>query len=329
MSVVTLDPRERKELEHLARSRTQSLTLAKRRAKVILMLSAGGSYREISKRLGCTTCYISYWSGRFKEKGLICLDPRGPGAGAGRRRNSVEIEARIVEWTRREPSDGSTCWSSRRLAKEVGASQSTVSRVWRKFGIQPPSWPICPVSDDPVFQEKAADIVGLYIRPSVRAAAFSVEEKSAIQALDLLDPVFPISPGCAGGVLSLYSALNSQEEEMLAPTNARQKSTEFVDFLARVVMSQPASREIHVIVNNSSADKTRKVFKYLEGNPSIRMHYAPSYFKWVNQVETWFSKIHRDVVSRGVLTPLNGFERKLIRHIRKYKNSATPIRWIY
>src|ERR1700733_12506208 len=153
MSVVTLDPRERKELEHLARSRTQALALAKRRAKVILMLSAGDSYREISKRLGCTTYYISYWSGRFKEKGMICLDPRGPGV--GRRRNSVEIEARIVKWTRREPIDGSPCWSSRRLAKEVGASQSTVSRVWRKFGIQPPNWPVCSVNDDPVFQEKA------------------------------------------------------------------------------------------------------------------------------------------------------------------------------
>jgi transposase len=327
MSAVTLDPGERKELEHLARSRTQSLALAKRRAKVILMLSAGGSYREISKRLGCTTFYISYWSGRFKEKGMLCLDPRGPEV--GRRRNSLEIEARIVEWTRREPIDGSTCWSSRRLAKEVGASQSTVSRVWRKFGIQPPSWPVCSVSDDPVFQEKAADIVGLYLRPSVRAAAFSVEEKSAIQALDLLDPVFPISPGCAGGVLSLYSALNSQEEEMLAPTSARQTSTEFVDFLAQVVMSQPASREIHVIVNNSSADKTRKVFKFLEDNPSMRIHCASTYFNWVNQIETWFSKIHRDVVSRGVLASLNGFERKLIRHIRKYKNSATPIRWVY
>jgi transposase len=326
MSVVTLDSRERKELEDLARSRTQALALAKKRAKVILMLSAGGSYREIRKRLGCSTYYISYWSGRFKERRMICLDPRG--SGVDRRRKSVEIEARIVEWSRREPIDGSACWSSRRLAKEVGASQSTVSRVWRKFGIQPPSWPVCPVSDDPVFQEKAADIVGLYIRPSVRAAAFSVEEKSAIQ-LDLLDSVFPISPGCAGGALSLYSALNSQAEEVLAPTSARQTSTEFVDFLAQVVMGQPGGREIHVIVNNSSADKTRKFFKFLEGNPSVRMHYAPTYFNWVNQVETWFSKIRRDVVLRGVLTSLNGFERKLIRHIRKYKNSATPIRWIH
>jgi transposase-like protein/transposase len=325
MSVVTLTSLERRELERLARSRTRALAPAKRRAKVILMLSAGGSYREISKRLGCTANYISYWRGRFQESRVIGLDPRDPGIGL----NGAEMEARIVEWTRREPTDGSNRWSSRRLAREVGASQSTVSRVWRKLGIQPPSWPIQMASDDPVFEEKAADIIGLYIRGSLHAAAFGVDEKSAIQALDFLDSIFPLSPGCAGGALSLYSALNTQAEEVLAPPSARHTSAEVVDFLAQIVMSQPAGREVHVIVNNSSADKTRKVVRFFEGNPSVRIHYAPTYSNWVNQVEIWFSKIHRDVVSRGGLTSVNGLEHKLIRHIRKYKNSATPIRWIH
>ena len=243
--------------------------------------------------------------------------------------NIHQTEARILEWTKREPTDGSTQWSSRRLAKEVGASQSTVSRVWRKFEIHPPSWPVYMASDDLEFEEKAADIIGLYIRRPVHAAAFCVDEKSAIQALDLLDSGFPLSPGCAGGALSLYSALNTQAEEVLAPKSARHTSTELVDFLAQIVMSQPPGRQVHVIVSNSSADKTKKLFEFLEANPSIRIHYAPTHSNWVNQVETWFSKIHRDVVSRGVFTSVKGLERKLIRYIRKYKNSATPIRWIY
>jgi DDE superfamily endonuclease len=234
-----------------------------------------------------------------------------------------------VEWTRRKPTDGSTRWSSRRLAKEVGASQTTVSRVWRKLGIQPPNWPIRMAIDDPMFEEKAADIIGLYIRGSLHAAAFGVDEKSAIQALDLLDSIFPLTPGCAGGALSLYSAFNTQAEEVLAPASARQTNAEFVNFLAQIVMSQPAGREVHVIVNNSSADKTRKVFRFFEGNPSVQIHYAPTYTKWVSQVEIWFSKIYRDVVSRGVLTSVNDLEHKLIRHIRKYKNSATPICWVH
>jgi transposase len=327
MSVVTLASCERSELERLARSRTRALERAKRRAKVILMLSAGGSYSKISKRLGCSVNYISYWRGRFKQNRLIGLDSRD--RGAGRRRNSAQIEARVLEWTRREPTDGSTQWSSRRLAKEVGASQSTVSRVWRKFGIQPPSWPVYMAIDDAGFAEKAADIIGLYIRGPVHAAAFCVDVKSAVRAPDLLDPGFPLSPGYAVGALSLYSALNTQAEEELTPTGARHPSTEFVDFLAQIAMSQPAGRELRVLVTNSSAYKTRKVFQFLEGNPSIRIHYAPTYSNWVHQVERWFSKIHRDVVSRSDLTSVNGLDRKLLRYIRKYKNGATPIRWIY
>ena len=327
MSVVTLASLERRELQRLARSRTRALERAKRRAKVILMLSAGGSYNEISKRLGCTIDYISYWRGRFRDQRLIGLAPSDNGG--GRRRNSDQIEARILEWTKREPTDGSTQWSSRRLAKEVGASQSTVSRVWRKFGIRPPSWPVQMASDDPGFEEKATDIIGLYIRRPVHAAAFCVDVKSAIQAVDLLDPGFPLSPGYAAGALSLYSAFSTQAEEVLIPTGTRHPSTEFVDFLAQIVMSQPAGREFRVLVTKSSACKTKKVFEFLEDNPSVRIHYAPTYSNWVNQVETWFSKIHRDVVWRGLFSSVKGLERKLICYIRKYKSGATPVRWIY
>jgi transposase len=327
MSVVTLASLERRELERLARSRTRASDRAKRRAKVILMLSAGGSYSEISKRLGCTVDYISYWRGRFRDKRLIGLASREPGL--ERRRNNAQVEARILEWTRREPTDGSTQWSSRRLAKEVGASQSTVSRVWRKFGIQPPSWPVQMASDDPGFEEKDTDIIGLYIRRPVHAAAFCVDVKSAIQALDLLDPGFPLSPGFAAGALSLYSVFSTQAEEVLLPTGKRHPSTEFIDFLAQIVMSQPAGREFRVLVTKSSAYQTKKVFEFLRDNPSVRIHYAPTYSNWVNQIEMWFSKIRRDVVSRGLCTSVKGLERKLMRYIREYKNGATPIRWIY
>ena len=94
-------------------------------------------------------------------------------------------------------------------------------------------------------------------------------------------------------------------------------------------MRQPSGREVYVIVNNSSANKRKKFFEFLEANPAIRIHYAPTYSNWVKQVEIWFSKIHRDVVSQGVFDSVRGFERKLIRYFRKYHKSATPIRWIY
>ena len=327
MSVVTLTPLERKELERRARSKSLLLEPFRRRAKVILMLSAGLSYSGISKRLGCTLHYISYWKGRFKQKRLIGLNSGCPGA--ERRPDSSETEARILEWTGREPTDGSTHWSSHRLAKEMGVSQSTVSRVWRKFGLRPPRWPGYMASDDPGFEEKAADIIGLYIRRPVHAAAFCVGEKSAIQALDLLDPVFPHSPGGAGGTFSLYSALNTPAGEQLAAMNKRQISAEFIDFLAQIVMGQPPGREVHVIAENLQGNKTKKFFEFLEANPTVRIHYAPTYSNWIDQIETWFSKIQRDVISQGVFSSVKELARKLIRYIRKYNKKAIPIRWIY
>src|SRR5271166_2589108 len=309
---VILAPPERTELKRRARSRSLAVE-AVRRAKVILMLAGGGSYSEICERLGCTDRYINLWKERFQQERLSGLDSRY--RGAEYRRRTAQTEARILELTRSEPTDASTHWSSYRLAKEVGVSQSTVSRVWRQFGLQPHRSRSYMASDDPDF-----------------------DEKSAIQALDRLDPVLPLSPGRAErhgfeyyrhGTLSLYSALNTQTGEVLAKTSARHTSAEFVDFLAQIVDSQPAGRQIHVIADNLSAHKTKKVFEFLETNRAVRIHYTPTYSSWLNQVEIWFSKIQRDVISRGVFTSVKDLARKLMRYIRNYNKTATPIRWIY
>jgi transposase len=248
------------------------------------------------------------------------MDSRYPGA--ERRRSSAQTEARILKLTRSEPTDGSTRWSSYRLAKEVGVSQSTVSRVWRKFGLQAPRWRGSVASDDPEFEEKAADIIRLYLKPPVHAAVICVDEKRAIQGVDPLDPVFPLSPGRADGTLSLHSALNHHTGEMLAETDARHTGADFLDFLAQIVLSQPAAHEIHVIADNLGADKTKKVCEFLEANPTVRIHSTPTYASWINLVEIWFSKIQRDVISRDGFTPVKDLARKLIRYIRKYNKSG-------
>jgi len=307
-----------------------------KRAKLILLLAGGHSYSEIGSRLSCTDRYISVWKQRFVQERLVGLASRY--RGNQHRRRSAATEARILELTRRGPSDGSTHWSSYRLAKELGVSQSTVSKVWRQFGLQPHRSRSYLASDDPEFEEKAADIIGLYLKPPLHAAVFCVDEKSAIQALDRLDPVLPLSPGRAErhgfeyyrhGTLSLYAALNIQTGEVLAKTSARHTSAEFVDFLGQVVASQPCGREIHLIADNLSAHKTKHVFSFLEAHPNLRIHYTPTYSSWLNQVEIWFSKIQRHVITRGVFTSVNDLARKLMGYIRTYNKSATPIRWIY
>ena len=87
--------------------------------------------------------------------------------------------------------------------------------------------------------------------------------------------------------------------------------------------------EIHVIADNLSAHKTKEVCAFLQANPKVRIHYTPTYSSWLNQVEIWFSKIQRQIIARGVFSSVDDLARKIMRFIRNYNKTATPIRWRY
>ena len=131
---ITLAPPERRELQRRARSRSLSAEDNKR-ARLMLLVAKGLSFSEICRRLNCTDRYISVWKRRFEQERLKGLDSRY--RGSQRRVRTAQLEAKILETTRKGPSDGTTHWSSYRLAKHLGVSHTTVYRVWRQFGIQP------------------------------------------------------------------------------------------------------------------------------------------------------------------------------------------------
>jgi transposase len=178
----------------------------------------------------------------------------------------------------------------------------------------------------------------LYVKPPQHAAVFCVDEKTAIQALDRLDPVLPLSPGrlerhgfeyYRHGTLSLYAALNTRNGEVVGKTAARHTSQEFVAFLADVVANQPRGKEIHLIADNLSAHKTKRVEQFLTAHPKVHLHYTPTYSSWLNQVENWFAKVERDVIARGVFTSVPDLARKLMRYIRHYNRAPKPLKWTY
>ena len=229
-----LSPPERRELSRRLRSRSVRFEDG-RRADVILRSARGQSVREIARALGCSTSYVQRWTKRFRQTRLsgLVAQHRGRQASA----NAAALEAKVLEWTRRGPDDGSTHWSSRRLARKLGIGHMSVARIWSRHGLQPHRLRHFMASNDPAFEAKAADIIGLYLAPPAHAAVFCVDEKSAIEALDRLDPVLPLSPGRAErhgfeyfrhGTLSLYAALETRSgqssEALLAATPARSLS---------------------------------------------------------------------------------------------------------
>ena len=306
------------------------------RARLILMLAKGNSYNIIKERLRTTAPTISRWKQRFLAAGLDGLDTSHPGQPASVL--TPKLRARILSATRRNPRDGSTHWSCRRLAAELGISKDAVHRVWQEAGLKPHRLERYMASDDPDFEAKAADIIGLYLNPPQHAAVFCVDEKTAIQALDRLDPVLPLSPGRAErhgfeyyrhGTLSLYAALETATGRVHGKTTPRHTSQDFVAFLKEVVALCPPDRQIHIILDNLSAHKTGLVRQFLEQNPRVRFHFTPTYSSWLNQVELWFAKIEREVIARGVFTSVPDLARKLRRYINAYSANARPIQWKY
>jgi transposase len=326
---------ERNELERRVRSRTIRSEDA-RRARVILMLADGASYTAIEEALPCFRDYINRWRRRFLAQRLDGLRSRHHSQPPSVL--TTQMEARILEKTRLKPADGSTHWSTRKLARLLKINHNHVANAWRRAGLQPHRFERYMQSDDPDFERKAADVIGLYLNPPQHAAVFAVDEKTAIQALDRLDPVLPLSPGRAErhgfeyfrhGTLSLFAALNTQSGEVLGQTVPRHTSAAFVEFLDDLVASQPVGRAIHVIADNLSTHKTQAVRTFLIDHPHVRIHFTPTYSSWLNQVELWFAKIERDVLARGIFTSVSDLAARIRKYIRHYNKDAKPIRWSY
>lgn len=335
-SVIELAPEQK--LELTSRSRSRSLRSEdSRKARLILMLAEGCSYAEIRNALECDPGFISRWKKRFETEGLVGLATRHQGS--SRRVLTPKLEARILEWTRRKPSDGSTHWTTRKLARAMGLKHHMlVAEVWKRANLKPQRIKRYMASDDPDFEKKAADVIGLYVNPPQHAAVFCLDEKTAIQALDRLDPVLPLSPGrlerhgfeyYRHGTLSLYAALNTKTGKVIGKTASRHTTEEFVAFLGDLVASQKRGREIHVILDNLSTHKTKRVEQFLSDHPNVHLHFTPTYSSWLNQVEIWFGKIERDLIARGIFSSVGDLKRKIMRYIRAHNTNPKPVHWTY
>jgi len=300
------------------------------------MLDEGASYSDIKDKLDTTAPTISLWKRRYREEGLVGLATFHPGQPP--QKLTPQLRAKILAKTQQEPPDGSTHWSLRKMAAVMGVGKDLIRQVWREADLKPHRLDRYMASDDPHFEKKAAQIIGLYLNPPQHAAVFCVDEKSAIQALDRLDRRLPLSPGRAErhgfeyfrhGTLSLYAALNPQTGEVIGQTAPRHTSQEFVTFLGEVVASQPSEREVHIILDNLSAHKTPLVQQFLTAHPNVQPHFTPTYSSWLNQVEIWFSKLQREVIDRGIFTSVADLRRKILRYIRLYAKSAKPFQWKY
>ena len=327
---------ERRELQQMAQSRTLPAGDVMR-SRMIVLLADGVSYQKIQDSLDTTAPTIARWKNRFLQHrvdGLV--EERHPGQQPSVR--TPKLQAKVLAAIKEGPRDGSTHWSCRKLARHLHVSKDTVQRILAQADVRPHRLERYMASDDPDFEAKAADVIGLYLTPPQHAAVFCVDEKTAIQALDRLDPVLPLSPGRLerhgfeykrNGTLSLYAALDVKTGKVQGKTAERHTSAEFVSFLEDVIACCNPRQEIHIILDNLSAHKTNQVEEFLQRNSHVKLHFTPTYSSWLNQVEIWFARLEREVIARGIFTSVKDLSRKLLRYIRAYSKTARPFKWKY
>jgi transposase len=324
---------ERAELRSLTRAGTTEQRIAIR-ARVVLRAAEGAANERIAAELGVNKMTVLLWRGRFERDRLVGLgDAPRPG------REPVYDRAardRVIALTLSEPPAGTTHWSTRRLGREVGMSETTVWRIWRSAGLKPHRVETFKFSTDPALEAKVRDVVGLYLAPPERAIVLSVDEKTQIQALDRTQPMLPMKPGQVErhthdherhGTTSLFAALNVVSGEVTHETRARHTGADFLAFLRRLARAYPDG-ELHVILDNVSTHKTPAVRAWLERRPRITFHFTPTSASWMNQVETWFSVLSRQAIRRGSFGSVKELVAMIDTFTQSWNAGSSPFTWV-
>jgi transposase len=333
LSPISVTQEQRSTLQNWARRPKTAQALALR-ARIILACAEGKPNGVVAGLTRVRQQTVSKWRSRFVSKGLEGLldEPR---PGTPRRVSDADVEKVLTTTLESLPRDA-THWSTRSLAKQSGLSRSTISRIWRAFGLQPHRSETFKLSKDPLFIDKVRDIVGLYLNPPDRALVLCVDEKSQIQALDRTQPLLPMRPGQAErrshdykrhGTTSLFAALDVKTGAVIGECHRRHRSAEFRKFLDTVEESVPASLEVHLIMDNYGTHKTATIRAWLAKRPRFHVHFTPTSASWINLVERWFAGLTEKQIRRGVHRSVRDLEAAIKSYLAVTNKSPKPFVW--
>jgi transposase/transposase-like protein len=305
---LVLSDEERLALERLAKRRKSAQAIALR-ARIVLACATGITNQAVAAEVGVNPATVGKWRRQFVSERLDgLLDEPRP-----RVRRTVtddKVEAVIVKTLEDKPRDA-THWSTRSMAKATGMSQTSISLIWRAFGLQPHRADSFKLSTDPLFVEKVKDLVGLYLDPPERAVVLCTDEKSQIQALNRFQPVLPMMPGTPErrshdyvrhGTTSLFAALDMATGKVIGSLHRRHRASEFKKFLERIDDEVPDDLDVHLILDNYATHKTPDIHRWLLRHPRFHLHFTPTSGSWLNMVERWFGELTTKKIKRGAHT---------------------------
>lgn len=194
------------------------------------------------------------------------------------------------------------------MARHSGLSRSAVQRLWAANDLKPHRTRTFKLSNDPQFEAKFWDILGLYLNPPTRALVLCCDEKSQCQALERTQPGLPLGQGHIAtrthdyyrhGTVTLFAALNYLNGKILAERAPRHRHQEWLKFLQRIEREAPPGVDVHLILDNYATHKHPKVLRWLARRPRFHLHFTPTSASWLNLVERFFRDLSQDVVLPG------------------------------
>ncbi len=335
---ITLTAQEKKQLEKNVRSKTTPVRLVER-SRIILLAAKNVPNYKIAEELEIDVNKVGRWRNRFFERGFRGIEkdlPRGANHGGKNSADQAKLRSKVIKITTQEkPKDG-THWTTRGLAKVMGINHSFINRVWREVGLKPHLVAQFKVSNDPAFEEKLRDVVGLYLSPPENAVVFCVDEKSSIQALDRTQPGLPMKPGRGGtmthdykrhGTSTLFAALNTLTGDVIGECKKRHRHQEFLAFLKTVEKQTPKELDLHLIVDNYATHKHEKVKNWIKRNKRVHLHFIPTSSSWLNLVERFFGLLTERQLRRGVFTSVQELEETIMDFIERHNEDKKPFAW--
>ena len=335
-AALTLDEAQRRQLESLARAGSTPQKVA-RKCRVILLAGQGMANYSIAQQTGLSRPTVLATRTAFAKGGVQALGQLQRRK-RSRPRLTPELEQKILDTTlKTRPADG-THWSVRSMARKLGVSRTMVHRVWQHYDVQPHRVQKFKISNDPHFEEKVRDVVGLYLNPPDRALILCVDEKSQIQALDRTAPILPLRPGLPErqthdykryGTTTLFAAFNILNGRIIGSCLPRHRSQEFIRFLQQVEKEVPPEFDVHLILDNYSTHKSEAVQRWLKPKKRQRFHFhfTPTSSSWLNQVERWFGLITERMIRRGTFHSVKELERAIYEWLANWNEEPKSFTW--
>jgi transposase len=327
-----LNPPQHAELERIVNAGTSSQRMV-RRARIILARAKGESQVATAAAVGVNRSVVVHWEHRFSGLGLMGLEDT---PGRGRKPSIPDARKEKLITLATQPPPNRTRWSVRSMAKEIGVSPTSVQRIWAANEIKPHVIRTFKLSNDPNFEAKFWDVIGLYLSPPDRALVLCCDEKSQCQALERTQPDLPLGIGhirtrthdyIRHGTITLFAALNYLDGRVLSTTAPSHSHVEWLAFLKKIHRQTPPELALHLIVDNYATHKHPVVRDWVAKHPRIHIHFTPTSSSWMNLVERFFRQLTDDVVREGSFASVGELVTAINVHLAYRNLKPKPYRW--